>query len=157
MPRYGPHFFSRKTTFYEWCVAKSSRKTTVLPQNKTHWHLTYLVCIEIHVLCRILSIRALWGLASIHSLRSIHLRLPQTNRELTLALPCGGLSAISQFLAESDLTYKVVYYYDLDPALAVPIEALRGECASGLHLGAVAGYIRAKWLVPVFSGATVCF
>ena len=150
MPRYGPHFFSRKTTFYEWCVVKSSRRTTVLPQNKTHWHLTYVVCIEIHELCRILSIRALWGLASIHSLRSIHLRLPQINRELTS-------SGISQFLAESDLTYKVVYYYDLDPALVVPIEALHGECASGLHLGAVAGYIRAKWLVPVFSGATVCF
>lgn len=40
--------------------------------------------------------------------------------------PCGGLSGISAFLAESSLQVKVKYFYDTDPSLKLPLRALHG-------------------------------
>jgi len=41
---------------------------------------------------------------------------------VTLALPCGGLSGVSQFLAESTLRTEVRYYYDIDASLRGALE-----------------------------------
>ena len=53
-------------------------------------------------------------------------------------LPCGGLSAVSQFLAESSLHFKVKLYYDVDPALKHALAAMRGDVAH-FHLGPAGG------------------
>lgn len=63
------------------------------------------------------------------------LRLPLLDRALSLALPCGGLSGISAFLAESSLQVKVKYFYDTDPSLKLPLRALHGAEVESFHLG----------------------
>ena len=47
----------------------------------------------------------------------INLRPPLLPDKITLALPCGGLSAVSQFLAESSMHYKVKYRPDLETCI----------------------------------------
>jgi len=58
---------------------------------------------------------------------------------VTLALPCGGLSGVSQFLAESTLRTEVRYYYDIDASLRGALEALHGNDALGFRLGSSVG------------------
>jgi hypothetical protein len=69
---------------------------------------------------------------------------------VTLALPCGGLSGVSQFLAESTLRTEVRYYYDIDASLRGALEALHGNDALGFRLGSSVGKVFKTWLSNIF-------